>query len=262
MKTYKTNSNGGWIVPANSRIHSYSDVPAHSEIGDGCLLGNRCHLGAYCRLGAGCRLGNGCELGTECHLGGRCHLGDGCSLGNRCHLGNLCVLGEGWKLGEGCVLGQWCKLPPEMELLGPMRIIKGICLSSAIGGRDQVFKVRGGDGTRAVTYGLTLSGRLLAAFDGEKHGEFLAPGGTEEFLQEIGGRLCPDPYMARNGMWLGGPAVAALKDLASRSAPSVWRLTETSGKVYIKPSHLLARLQALVEAANGPAYIPLVGDAH
>jgi len=237
-------------------------------LGDSCVLGARCKMRAYCkignlcRLGSACTLGKWCRLGNSCVLGDRCRIGDSCRLGDRCKLGSLCHLGSMYTLGKDCDLGSWCKLPLETEPLGPVGIVlrKGICPSSLVK-CEGLFESPASDGRRAVSYGISGEGGLIAFFKGDREAEFINPRCSAEFVSDIRGKEYHHSYM-ESGMWLGGPAVTALKDLASRSAPSVWHCTETGGKVYIKQAGLGGFLTELVEAANGPAYIPLACDAH
>ncbi len=53
---FELNAEGGWIVPAGTKIAAGTKIPAHSQLGNWCTLGNDCTLGDRCRLGNGCTL--------------------------------------------------------------------------------------------------------------------------------------------------------------------------------------------------------------
>ena len=59
---FKTNEDGGWIVPANSDLTGIVVFPDFSEFGIGCKFGNWCNFGNGCKFGNYCKFGSGCKI--------------------------------------------------------------------------------------------------------------------------------------------------------------------------------------------------------
>lgn len=62
---FKTNDNGGWIIPAGTIIPDV--IPAHSVLGDdrGCRFGD-------CEITESYKFDDWCDFGHECVFGNNC----------------------------------------------------------------------------------------------------------------------------------------------------------------------------------------------
>lgn len=99
---FKTNSFGGWIVPAETEIPSETEIPRYSEIGDACTIGYGCTIGDASTIGDVCTIGDDCKIGNYCENGNHCKIGDDCKIGSGCKIGNDCTIGNGCTIGDDC----------------------------------------------------------------------------------------------------------------------------------------------------------------